>query len=407
MSKLMLNKPTRMKMNKFNTVTIQKGSRYNIYQEKDISIHTKLPVGTYTIKFDKVVNQFYLEMIDDFKLPDRIYGSKHHHSCDRIIETFIDRTISTGVLLNGVKGAGKTLLAKQISVAGAKCGFPTIIVSDDHCGNEFNTFVQSINTPAIMIFDEFEKTYQWAKQDKLLTLFDGVFFTKKLFILTTNRSNDVSSMLRNRPSRMYYSINFSTIEIDSAEEYCNDVLENKDHIKDIINYINIFPYFNFDMLASVVEEMNRFGEPFDKAIALLNIEPEISRRATYQVYMMIGEHKLMLNKSYKNFNPNEFSYNLWVEDFPKSLQEQKEVMALIRRMFKHINYSSNGMSGKVPDNDDDEMVTINNGHLRSFDPDDGKFTYTLTSPEDELNLIVKRNADSTPWYNKYDPALRV
>ena len=102
----------------FKTVTLQNGSRYDIYQSQDISIHQYLPKGTYIVKYDKPASKFYLEQIDNFKLPAKIYGNDHERHATRIITTFMDRDLSTGVLLSGVKGSGKTLRAKQVSVLG-------------------------------------------------------------------------------------------------------------------------------------------------------------------------------------------------------------------------------------------------------------------------------------------------
>ena len=64
------------------------------------------------------------------------------------------------VLLAGEKGSGKTLLTKYISMEVAKQGIPTIVINQALHGERFNTFIQAIEQPCVILFDEFEKIYQ-------------------------------------------------------------------------------------------------------------------------------------------------------------------------------------------------------------------------------------------------------
>ena len=104
---------------KYKTITIQTGSRYEVYQDQDISIHNQLPVGTYIVKFDKIKQMFYLEQADDFVLPKKIYGDDNNKHAERVLDTFEKRLLSTGVLLSGVKGAGKNSFGKENLCVGA------------------------------------------------------------------------------------------------------------------------------------------------------------------------------------------------------------------------------------------------------------------------------------------------
>ena len=169
------------------------------------------------------MNRWRFQRIENFTLPDKIYGNVNTN-CQRILDTFNDRPRATGVHLNGVKGSGKTLLVKQLSLTGLKNGIPTIVINAPYSGENFNDFVQSIQTPCIMIFDEFEKVYDREKQEDILTLFDGVYPTKKLFVLTTNDSNRVSNFLKNRPGRMYYRFDYTALDPVMVKELLDDQL---------------------------------------------------------------------------------------------------------------------------------------------------------------------------------------
>ena len=83
-----------------------------------VAVDKQLPVGTYTVKYHPDEG-FYLEPIDDFDLPPKLYGELQENA-DRITSTFMSREGSTGVLLAGEKGSGKTLLAKKLSLDLAK-----------------------------------------------------------------------------------------------------------------------------------------------------------------------------------------------------------------------------------------------------------------------------------------------
>jgi SpoVK/Ycf46/Vps4 family AAA+-type ATPase len=139
------------------------------------------------VGFDSCSGQYFLETIEPFELKGKLYGDTNQNA-ERIQRPFHDREeSSTGVLLTGEKGSGKTMLAKRISILGAAQDIPTIVVNQAWCGETFNGFMQMVQQPAIVIFDEFEKVYaENGKQEALLTLLDGVYSSKKLFLLTCN-----------------------------------------------------------------------------------------------------------------------------------------------------------------------------------------------------------------------------
>ena len=358
------------------------GSMYRLMSEQDIEICETLPPKNYTVKQNKMSGEYYLEPVDDFVMPKKLYGDTMKKA-ERILATFKDRPLSTGVHLDGVKGSGKTLLAKVLSHLAQKDSIASIVINQPFCGDEFNAFIQSIDVPAILIFDEFEKVYNWETQNKILTLFDGVYPTKKLFVLTTNDCHSVTSFLKNRPGRIYYSFKFDTLGKQFIEEYCNDNLIDKTQTASVIKYTNIFSFFNFDMLAAAVEEMNRYGESLQEVLEYLNIIPENKASEAYVIKFVSGNYIKVLDKNYKGFSPNSFDYYIFLED------ELKDLPAVDQQLYKTLerNFCE-------PDTEDGgPYIQYDPGKLVSFDPVTNVFTFTIERGGVEAKLLVERVAN--------------
>lgn len=264
---------------------LKSGNTFKIADKESLDLHEKLPAGNYIVKTDMFGNHF-LETISDFEIKGKLYGNNTRHA-DRIINTFLDRPSATGVMLVGEKGSGKTLLTKTIAINAAEMGIPTIVINTSYSGDKFNSFLQSIEQPCIILFDEFEKVYDEESQEEILTLLDGVFPSKKLFLLTANDKWRVDKHMRNRPGRLYYMIEFKGVEDSFIKEYCEDNLKNKSHINSICQVAAVFDKFNFDMLKAIVEEMNRYNESPQEVLKLINAKPEFGNRSKFDVKLQI------------------------------------------------------------------------------------------------------------------------
>jgi hypothetical protein len=253
------------------TYYIKRGSQFSVTNEADMELHEILPPDSYTVGFDQLRGVFYLETIEQFKPVPKIYGDTNKIA-SRIFSTYLSRPNSTGVLLCGEKGSGKTLLAKVVSIDGISRGIPTIVISQPWHGEGFNRFVQSIEQEAVIIFDEFEKVYDTKEdQESILTLLDGTYPSKKLFVMTVNDRWAISKFMLNRPGRFFYALEYDGISEEFVIEYCNDNLEDKSKIDSVTRFVRTFTTFNFDMLKALVEEMNRYNEPVIEAVKYLNI----------------------------------------------------------------------------------------------------------------------------------------
>lgn len=295
----------------------QSGDILNILPP-NVGLHHSLPIGTYTVGFDQQKG-YFLKSIENFTMNSKLYGKVVKQS-QKILNTFNSRPNATGVLLEGEKGSGKTLLAKLVSSEALKSGISTIIINTPHHGDDFNSFIQSINEPCIIIFDEFEKIFDDKAQEEVLTLLDGVFPSKKLFILTVNDILLIDSHLKNRPGRIFYMLNFTGLEKEFVVEYCTDNLNNKFHIDKICNLITLFPTFNFDMLKAMVEEMNRYNETPHEVLEMLNIKPTDAGNDTYSVTVNINNKSIPKDEYYPktiDFSPlssDDIYLDIFVEE---------------------------------------------------------------------------------------------
>jgi ATPase family associated with various cellular activities (AAA) len=246
------------------------GNTYRVVDDKNLIIEKKLPPGNYNILIDPMTEELYFQEIDKFTKPGKIYGDMES-TVNRILNTFLDREAGTGVLLSGSKGSGKSLLSKLLSIKGLEKKIPTIVITSPWRGDSFNKLIQSVNQPAVVLFEEFEKTYKSENQEELLTLLDGVFPSQKLFVFTSNDSWKVDFNMKNRPGRIFYFLDFEGLSVEFIEEYCNDKLINKEYSSQIGKLSILFRSFNFDMLKGLVEEMNRYNETPLEALKFINV----------------------------------------------------------------------------------------------------------------------------------------
>lgn len=341
------------------------GNTVMIVPENSVDIRTTLEPRNYILQQYPMGGPMYLEQTENFVDLPKYYGDTIEKR-DRILNTFMSRPSMTGVLLFGEKGSGKTLLTRAVAARGVQVGCPVIIVSQPWCGDTFNKFISEIQQPAILLFDEFEKVYSKEDQEQILTLLDGVFPSKKLCMFTCNDERKINEHMRNRPGRIYYSIEYRGLGEEFVREFCTDVLNNKDHVESVVKVSSLFESFNFDMMKALVEDMNRYNESAQEAIKIINANPRYENRYDSKV---VYNYELILRDPPKNFTPYGDEYRL-----NPILQSEVGIRY----------YYGDDIDG---DFEEDCIRFISSTDLKKYDPQEGRILYENSNGD---RLIFKK-----------------
>ena len=257
---------------------------------ENINLVNDLPVGVYRIEVDEGI---MLAKEKNVVLPEKVFGLVKERSAI-ILNTFNKRkNKTTGVLLSGLKGTGKTLLANQIC---KDSNLPIIKISSLKKINTVIDFLKTLTTPYILFIDEFEKKIllnsnsrgdfddkiDYEHMANFLSFLDGEDFNQKLVLLTINDINKMPQALLERPSRIFYHYNYGGLLEQEISEVINYYMEknykekNKDEkIAEIMKEVAFASDFNlmtFDMLYAILEEVCRYpAHSLDSIIQRLNV----------------------------------------------------------------------------------------------------------------------------------------
>lgn len=306
---------------KYNSMSqyIRDDNFVRVSESSTLTVSDTLPLGTYLLKFDENRQQFYLKRMEDFVTHGKIYG-EHNLIVERIISTFMSReNRNTGVLLSGVKGSGKTLTAKMISMELAtRYQYPTIVVNQGFNTALLAAFLHTVDVPCMILFDEFDKVYSYkedesATQSGLLDILDGVFSSRKLFILSCNNASLLNPYFFSRPGRVFYHYRYGGLNESIVEQYCDDHLLYPDWKREIMQLSVLVQDLTFDILQAVVEETNRYNESPRSFMGNMNVSYSLD--GIYDVQLYNKEGRLL--GSYKKRDIS-FGHRGWSISLPRT-----------------------------------------------------------------------------------------
>ena len=288
---------------------ISQGNDYSIHSDL-MQTHNSLPPDIYFIRYSLEKGYYLLKRSDIDTNESKIYGV-HHQKCDKILSAFELFNRNLGVILSGDKGIGKSLFARLLSSKAIKKGMPVLIV--DHCTSGLGDFIESIDQECVVLFDEFDKTFNDDSQNELLSLLDGLTAGKKLFLVTCNSLSKLSEFMVNRPGRFHYHLRFEYPGAMEVREYLEDKLPQQYHneIKEVVIFSRKVK-LNYDCLRAIAFELST-GLPFQEAIKDLNILNVGSK--SYNATLMYEDGTFLLAD---DLNINLFDKNkqetIWLSD---------------------------------------------------------------------------------------------
>lgn len=260
----------------------------------DLKLSHEVPVGVWKLTCAQYVG-FYLEETEIKLSHGKIYGDAQNIA-DHVVEAFEKNNPekNLGVLFSGEKGLGKTLTTRLVleKLYGKK---PIIVIS-----NYINGMADFISNfkGCVILMDEFEKFMggntdvedrsSLTKQETLLSIFDGnTGCSGNLFLLTVNNTYKLDENLKSRPGRIRYHYKFTSENASVVRSYCNDNLNNKEIIEDVVTTLGGAGVVSMDILSSFVDELNKFPDKKpSEVLKYFNIENENSDetfRATFKV----------------------------------------------------------------------------------------------------------------------------
>lgn len=254
---------------------------------------------------------------DSFTLPSYLFGdpAKIVH---RVTTTFKSRDRNLGVLLSGIKGNQKTTTAKFIA---NQTDLPVYLITEPFTGAKFQDFLNKLPMSVIFV-DEFEKVYSTDElQQEFLTILDGVFQGKKLFLFTTN-STDINQFLKNRLSRIFYHYKFDNLSDEVIDEIIERELKHKEYETSLRTILTTLGNVSIDVLLNFIDEINRFKTDPKDLVKGLNIEIE---QTDFDVVAIIKGVRTVGKVSFNPLTVEEFNLTLrdeqgmyhWFHENPK------------------------------------------------------------------------------------------
>jgi hypothetical protein len=309
----------------------QSGNKFTL---TEVSKQTQvLPSGVYKFDLDMFENPFLSRVQDNFVFPYKVYGIETDF-INRVCKSWHNTTGNFGVLLNGLKGTGKTVTAEIIA---NELNLPVIIVSFH--SEKLVSFLNDIQQDVIVFVDEFEKIYD-GYENTLLTIMDGALKTKhRIFFLLTTNDLIVDRNLLQRPSRVRYVKSFSDLTLPVIMEIVNDKLEHKHLYDAVVNFISQLPIITMDLVKSVIEEVNIHDEDPSIFKEVFNIHGD--RSDLYNVYKIVDGNKEEVEKlaMVRPYHINTYSLG---EDFRVNNQSLGYISQVISsNQFVVVKYTKN------------------------------------------------------------------
>lgn len=274
-------------------------------------IRKELPYGVYGVNMQAMSGELYLtKQKPEFLMPKDFYDVKGKEF-QYVKDVAKASSGNLGIILNGVKGTGKTIFAEKLC---NELQIPVLIM-ESWGEKNLSVLKQISDIPynIVLFFDEFEKKFSEDDQQMLLSVIDGVYNTnyRRIFILTTNEASIDPNML-GRLHRFAYRLDFNYItDKEVIKNYFSERINLTDEqLHWLVGYMQSKINNTIDTFSKIVEEINFVG--FDKfreiGSEIMNLES--SERVVYCLRRIFNTYI----RTKENVWTKEYTINSFIEE---------------------------------------------------------------------------------------------
>lgn len=202
------------------------------------------------------------------KIPEKMTG-KPKANCKLIFDTYLGREgKSTGAILSGLHGDGKTLTCELLATKMLEKKRPVFIINE-YVSHTNLMKIASVSGACMFLFDEFDRYYSPAQQSELVGFFSDSGLSDVLIVVTTNNYGRLQTVLKNRPGRFLFHIRHNGMGMDMFEllTWGN---EFTDEFKDDMEYYITSIKPSYDVLKVIADIAIMSDNDLEKFISILS-----------------------------------------------------------------------------------------------------------------------------------------
>lgn len=164
-----------------------------------------------------------------------------------------------------------TVMAKHLANIAISKGLKVFVIAEIRVDRKLISFISGLNNCVIFI-DEFYKVIGWQFQDDFLSLMSDKN-KKRLFILTENELSNINRFILDRPERIRYHYEYSTLDPNVIKEFCRDYNVPEDFKNKLLKLNMSNRNFSFDHLHALVTEAINSGKwDIEWLIEIMNVK---------------------------------------------------------------------------------------------------------------------------------------
>lgn len=256
-----------------------RGAFISVSQHDTSGTIDHIPAHVYDVGFHPEMGLLLVKDRKQFTVPERKYG-EHRVWFNAVTSRYDRLNPSMGVLMVGLKGSGKSMLAEDICNWGLAQDLPVLFINQKLPVHMIHGAVSSIG-PCIVYFDEFGKSYRASddqteenERDKMITLFSDSSHRGVMFIVTGNAQYEFSDFMIDRPGRFEFRLNFGKLSVKAAADIADEFKLNPD-MRDILLRHTVHNNSSYDIATKLAASLRgcKSVEEAATLLSILNVPP--------------------------------------------------------------------------------------------------------------------------------------